>query len=115
MSLVTPVYNGEAFLAKCIDSVLAQTYRNFEYLIVNNCSTDRSLEIALDYAGKDNRIRVHRNLLLLRQIPALYRKLEECIEPVIADLKRCNILKDSDRILFKNTISHQVRQRDLRS
>ena len=47
VSVVTPVYNGEAFLAKCIDSVLAQTYRNFEYLIVNNCSTDRSLEIAL--------------------------------------------------------------------
>ena len=47
VSVVTPVYNGEASLAKCIDSVLAQTYRNFEYLIVNNCSTDRSLEIAL--------------------------------------------------------------------
>ncbi len=61
VSVVTPVYNGAAFLAECIDSVLGQTYRNFEYIIVNNCSTDRSLEIAMDYASKDGRIRVHRN------------------------------------------------------
>ena len=61
VSVVTPVYNGEAFLAECIESVLAQTYRNIEYIIVNNCSTDRSLEIAMDYASKDDRIRVHRN------------------------------------------------------
>ena len=61
VSVVTPVYNGEAFLAECIESVLGQTYRNFEYIIVNNCSTDRSFEIAMDYASKDDRIRVHRN------------------------------------------------------
>lgn len=61
VSVVTPVYNGEQFLAECIESVLGQTFRNLEYIIVNNCSTDRSLEIALDYAKKDDRIRVHRN------------------------------------------------------
>ena len=61
VSVVTPVYNGEAFLAECIESVLNQTHKNFEYLIVNNCSTDRTLEIALDYAKKDSRIRVHNN------------------------------------------------------
>ena len=61
VSVVTPVYNGESFLAECIESVLGQTYRNIEYIIVNNCSTDRSLEIAADYARKDERIRVHRN------------------------------------------------------
>ena len=59
VSVVTPVYNGGAFLAECIESVLTQTYNNFEYLIVNNCSTDRTLEIALEYAKKDSRIRVH--------------------------------------------------------
>jgi glycosyltransferase involved in cell wall biosynthesis len=49
------------YLAECIQSVLNQTYKNFEYIIVNNCSTDRTLEIALGYAKKDNRIRVHNN------------------------------------------------------
>lgn len=61
VSAVTPVYNGEDFLAECIESVLGQTYKNFEYLIVNNCSTDRSLDIALGYAKKDSRIQVHTN------------------------------------------------------
>jgi glycosyltransferase involved in cell wall biosynthesis len=61
VSIVTPVYNGADFLADCIESVLAQTYRRFEYVIVNNYSTDRTREIALSYAEKDSRIRVHNN------------------------------------------------------
>ena len=61
VSVVTPVYNGESFLAVCIESVLMQTFRNFEYILVNNCSTDRSLDIALHYAKRDSRIRVHSN------------------------------------------------------
>src|SRR5215831_12904312 len=61
VSVLTPVYNGADFLAECIESVLSQRYRNFEYVIVNNCSTDRSLEIALEYEKKDSRIRVHSN------------------------------------------------------
>jgi glycosyltransferase involved in cell wall biosynthesis len=61
VSVLTPVYNGADFLVQCIESVLAQTYQNYEYIIVNNYSTDRSLEIALAYAEKDKRIRVHNN------------------------------------------------------
>ena len=61
VSVVTPVYNGEAFLAQCIESVLKQTHQNYEYIIVNNCSADRTLQIALDYAQKHGRIRVHNN------------------------------------------------------
>jgi glycosyltransferase involved in cell wall biosynthesis len=59
VSVVTPVYNGEAYLAECIESVLNQTYKNFEYIIVNNCSKDRTLEIAQEYRKKDSRIRIH--------------------------------------------------------
>src|SRR2546422_5043747 len=61
VSVVTPVYNGEKYLAECIESVLAQTYQSWEYIIINNCSTDRSLEIAQSYAEKDARIRIHNN------------------------------------------------------
>jgi glycosyltransferase involved in cell wall biosynthesis len=61
VSVLTPVYNGEAFLAECIESVFAQTYKNFEYIIVNNYSTDRSLDIALAYAKQDPRVQVHNN------------------------------------------------------
>ncbi len=61
MSVITPVYNGEKYLAECIESVLAQTYQNWEYIIVNNCSTDRSLTIAQEYGKRDGRIRIHNN------------------------------------------------------
>jgi len=61
VSVLTPVYNGESYLSECIESVLAQTYHNWEYCIVNNCSTDRTLEIAEAYAKKDSRIRIHNN------------------------------------------------------
>src|SRR5438093_2584566 len=61
VSVVTPVYNGKKYLTECIESVLAQTYQNWEYIIVNNCSTDRSLEIAQSYAEKDARIRINNN------------------------------------------------------
>src|SRR5262245_9335007 len=65
VSVLTPVYNGENYLAECIESVLAQSYQNWEYIIVNNCSTDRSLEIAQSYAQKDARICIRNNRTLV--------------------------------------------------
>ena len=61
VSVLTPVYNGEEYLADCIESVLAQDYGELEYKIVNNCSTDGTLEIAQSYAKKDRRIEVRTN------------------------------------------------------
>ena len=69
VSVVTPVYNGERFLCECIESVLAQTYDNWEYVLVNNCSTDRTLAIAEEYAARDRRIQVHTNAEFVRAIP----------------------------------------------
>jgi glycosyltransferase involved in cell wall biosynthesis len=58
VSVVTPVYNGAEFIRECIESVLSQTYANWEYVIVDNCSTDGTLEIAREYEAGDPRIRV---------------------------------------------------------
>lgn len=58
VSMVTCVYNDELYLEQCIKSVLAQSHQEFEYIICNNHSTDRSGEIAAEYAAKDSRIRV---------------------------------------------------------
>jgi len=58
ISVITPVYNGERYLAECIESVLAQTRGDWEYLIVDNCSTDRSRDIAAAYSARDPRIRL---------------------------------------------------------
>ncbi len=68
VSIVTPVYNGEAYLAECIESVLAQTYTHWEYIIVNNCSTDDTLKIAEKYRETDSRIRVVNTEKLLSAI-----------------------------------------------
>lgn len=56
ISIVVPVYNAEKYIAETIDSVLAQTEENFELLLVNDCSKDRSVEIINNYA--DPRIRL---------------------------------------------------------
>lgn len=61
VTVVTPFYNVEAYLARCIESVLAQTYPHWEHVLVNNRSTDRSLEIAEEYARRDPRIRIRTN------------------------------------------------------
>ena len=68
VSVVTPVYNGEHCLRACIESVLAQTYSNWDYTIVNNCSADRTLDIAHEYAARDSRIRVCTNDSFVRVI-----------------------------------------------
>jgi glycosyltransferase involved in cell wall biosynthesis len=59
--ILTPVHNGERHLAECVESVLGQTFSDWEYLIVDNCSTDATREIAERYAAADRRIRYERH------------------------------------------------------
>lgn len=61
VSIITPNYNCARFIAQTIESVLAQTHTDWEMLIVDDCSTDGSYEIALEYAARDPRIKVMRN------------------------------------------------------
>ena len=58
ISVIIPVYNVEKFLKRCLDSVLAQTFQDFEVICVNDGSTDKSGEILESYAFRDNRIRI---------------------------------------------------------
>lgn len=61
VSIGLPVYNGERYLAEALDSLLAQTFADFELIICDNASTDRTGEIARSYAAADQRIRYVRN------------------------------------------------------
>jgi glycosyltransferase involved in cell wall biosynthesis len=56
-----PVYNGEQWLRPAVDSILEQTYRDLELVVSDNASTDTSLQIARDYAERDERVRVVQN------------------------------------------------------
>ena len=66
ISIVLPVYNGAKYLRESIDSILAQTYTNWELLILDDCSTDESPAIAKEYEQLDPRVHYHRNEQNLR-------------------------------------------------
>lgn len=76
VSIVLPVWNGERYIVEAIESVLAQTERDFELIIVDDCSTDSSLQIAEMYATRDARIRVLRNETNLKLPASLNRGFE---------------------------------------
>ena len=58
ISIIVPVYNTEQYLRRCIDSVLAQTYQDFELLLIDDGSKDSSGAICDEYAAQDTRVRV---------------------------------------------------------
>ena len=58
ISVIVPVYNTEKYLNRCIDSILAQTFTDFELLLIDDGSTDCSGKICDEYAAKDSRVRV---------------------------------------------------------
>ena len=59
LSVIIPVYGVEQYIAECLDSVIAQTYKNLEIIVINDGTKDKSAEIAKEYAQKDSRIKVY--------------------------------------------------------
>ena len=57
ISIIVPIYNVENYLRQCLDSIVAQTYQNFECLLINDGSTDNSADICREYVEKDSRFR----------------------------------------------------------
>lgn len=57
-SIVVPIYKVEKYIAKCIESILSQTYKDFELICIDDCGGDKSLEIVQEYAKYDNRITI---------------------------------------------------------
>jgi glycosyltransferase involved in cell wall biosynthesis len=104
VSVVTPAYNEEEHLAECIESVLAQTYQNWEYTIINNCSKDKTLEIARKYAAKDPRIRVYDNERFLKMIP----NHNVAIRQISSTSKYCKVVLADDWI-FPRCLEQMVK------
>jgi len=61
VSIIVPIYNSQQYLSRCIDSILTQTFKYFECILIDDCSKDNSFAICEDYAKKDDRIKVLRN------------------------------------------------------
>ena len=56
VSIITPIYNTEKYLSKCLNSIISQTYKNWEVILVNDGSTDNTYELCKKYLSLDNRI-----------------------------------------------------------
>jgi glycosyltransferase involved in cell wall biosynthesis len=94
VSVLTPAYNEEKYISECIESVQAQTYPNWEYVIVDNCSTDRTVEIASSYAARDPRITVQNAGTF---IPAM-ANLNRTFRRVSRESKYCKMVLADDWI-----------------
>lgn len=94
VSVITPFYNTAPYLAECIESVLAQSYPHFEYILVDNCSTDGSGEIAKAYAARDARIRFHQRTHLLSQVQNYNSALAE----ISSESRYCKMVQADDYV-----------------
>lgn len=102
VSVVMPVYNGEKYLAEAIKSILNQTYKNFEFIIVDDGSTDRSAEIIQKYAKKDKRVMYLKNPKNLRICKTLNRGIKAAKGKYIARM-------DADDWSYPYRLDKQVR------
>jgi glycosyltransferase involved in cell wall biosynthesis len=95
VSVVTPVYNGAEFLREAIQSVLDQTYQNWEYIIYNNRSTDATASIAEEFAARDSRIRV----IHAPDFAISARNHNRAVNSVSPDSRYVKIVHADDRLL----------------
>lgn len=101
VSVITTVYNGQRFLPSAIESMLAQTFTAFEYILVDDASTDRSRQVLAHYADLDPRVRVLHNPVNLNMSGSLNRALE------LARGEYCAIL-DQDDIAHPQRLERQA-------
>ena len=100
VSVIMPNYNGAKYIKESIDSVLAQTYQNWELIIVDDCSTDNSLEVIAEY--QDERIKVYKNEQNSGAAVSRNRALQEAKGKWIAFL-------DSDDLWLPEKLEKQIK------
>lgn len=103
VSVVTPFYNTAPYIAECIESILAQDYANFEFILSDNCSDDGSREIIEPYAARDARIKYIRHDAFVNQVQNYNRALR-----IISEESRyCKVVQADDWI-FPECLSRMV-------
>lgn len=100
ISVIMSVYNGEAYLAEAIESVIAQTFKNWELVVINDCSTDSTNQILSNFATKDPRIKVHTNQVNLKLPASLNKAISLCEGKYIARM-------DADDICLPDRLEKQ--------
>lgn len=98
ISVLIPAYNYAHYLPEAIDSVLAQTYRDFELIIVDNCSTDNTEEIVKEYMQNDNRVKFVRN----NENIGMYRNYNQALLLAKGDYIK---FLNADDLLYPNALA----------
>ena len=102
VSVIMSVYNGETYLAEAIESVVKQNFKNWELVIINDCSTDSTAEILSEFALKDERIKVHTNEVNLKLPSSLNKAISLCEGKYIARM-------DADDICLPDRLEKQYK------
>jgi len=101
VSVLMPTYNIAEFLGKAIESILSQSFKDFEFVIVDDGSTDDSNRILAEYAKKDDRIRIIKNEQNKGIVYSLNRGLRECRGEYVARM-------DADDIALRDRLERQI-------
>lgn len=101
LSVLMPVFNSELFVTEAIESILHQTFKDFEFLILDDASTDKSFEIVKDFEKKDSRIKVYHNEKNLGVVESRNKLINLARGKYIAWI-------DSDDIALGNRLEKQV-------
>ena len=102
ISVIMSVYNGETYLAEAVESVINQTFKNWELVIINDCSSDATSEILADFSLKDERIKVHTNEVNLKLPTSLNKAISLCEGKYIARM-------DADDICLPDRLEKQFK------
>ena len=102
ISVIMSVYNGEKYIGEAIDSVINQTFADWELIIINDCSSDKTANILAEYSLKDERIKVFTNEVNLRLPMSLNKAISKCSGKYIARM-------DSDDICLPKRLELQYK------
>lgn len=103
VSVLMPNYNGENFMSEAIESILNQTYLNFEFIILDDCSTDNSWKIISKYVKKDKRIKAFQNEKNLKIVKTRNKLFE-----LSSKESKYFAIFDSDDISLPNRLEREV-------
>ena len=102
ISVIMSVYNGETYLKEAIESVINQTFKNWELIVINDCSTDSTAQILEELSSRDERIKVHPNEVNLKLPTSLNKAISLCEGKYIARM-------DADDICLPQRLEKQFK------
>ena len=111
-NIIIPVFNSEKYIKKCLNSIIKQTYKNFQVKIIDDCSTDSSYDIAAAICSKHTNFQIGKNL---RRLGALNNICESLSLPTKEPSKTINILVDGDDYLYSGDVLNILYEKYLKT